>query len=109
MWLFRKLLIIGKWPALFVLLFIVIGILGWVQAKIGFDGWSNVEEFWSGYGSIASVVKYAVVILVGFNWKGLCSWYGRYSGNAELGEKLEGKWHLFLVVFVVVELVRFLR
>lgn len=109
MWLLRKFLSIGKWPALFILFLVLIGILGWVQVKIGIDGWSRVEAFWSGFGSIASAVKYSLVVVVALNWKNLCGWYGRYSGNAELGEKLQSKWLLFLVVFVVVEIVRFIR
>jgi hypothetical protein len=109
MGLLRKLMLLGKWPAYLLVFLLCLGFLSWIQVKIGFDGWSNIESIWSDYGSYAVAIKYLAVVALVLNWKKFCRWYGDYSGNVELSEKIERNWHLFLIPFVAVEVIGFLR
>ena len=99
---------LGKWVLILAGIVLFFLVLGWALSSIGLDGWQKTEEAWSGIRVGFIVVKYAIVLMLAKNWNAVCMWYGRKRGAEEFGVTMANNWHVFLVTFVVIEVVGFI-
>ena len=99
--------VLSKWLLISLTVVLALVAIGLGINSVGLDGWQKAGEAWAKVGVAFVVLKYAIVVTVIYNWYPLCLWYGRLRDNEEFGQVLAKKWHVFAVMFIVIEVFGF--
>ncbi len=91
-----------KW---FFVLFLLVGGLSWFVFNVGESGWIAASKAWSNISIIAIAVKYVIAAIVAIYWRELCTYAGVAFRNTVLWSNVANNGRVFLVVFVVMEIV----